>query len=227
MARLAPFYPAMLAFVGALLVAAGGFWASYRQSNFNSEIKVKNEEIARLQIENANTLTGGDSFAYMALSIPDPATSAIAVPVFIHKGKYPLYDVTARVVDIDAIARAKHQVPYDQTPLLGTTLRIGNMTPSFAFSGVGSLSHFGRDFNYNVFFVARNGSWTQQLRMHWTGNGWATANQVEWFGRDGKPFVEISEDYPRNANGEIDWNEKAELREDAKGSTATPQGDGH
>jgi len=67
--RLSPFFPAMVVFVGALFVAAGGFWASLRQSNFNAEIRQKNEEIARLQSESTNTITGGYSFAYVMFQI--------------------------------------------------------------------------------------------------------------------------------------------------------------
>jgi hypothetical protein len=97
LARLSPFFPALLVFVGALFVAAGGFWASWRQSNFNIEIRAKNDEISRLQRENANAITGGDSFAFAgfqifgmdgkavnAYSMPD---DLLLVPAFIHKGQ--------------------------------------------------------------------------------------------------------------------------------------------
>ena len=63
-ARLSPFFPAIVVAFGALAVTFGGFWASFRQSNFNIELREKNEEIARLQRENASLITGGDSFAY-------------------------------------------------------------------------------------------------------------------------------------------------------------------
>jgi hypothetical protein len=66
MIKLAPFYPAIVVLIGAIFVAAGGFWASYRQSNFNMEIRAKNEEIAALQKDNADAITGGDSFAEAA-----------------------------------------------------------------------------------------------------------------------------------------------------------------
>jgi hypothetical protein len=61
LAKLSPFFPALLVVVGALFVTAGGFWASWRQSNFNIDIRAKNEEISRLQRENVNAITG-DSF---------------------------------------------------------------------------------------------------------------------------------------------------------------------
>ena len=130
LARLSPFFPALLVFVGALFVAAGGFWASWRQSNFNMELRAKNEEISRLQGENANAITGGDSFAYAgfqifgmdgkavnAHSMPD---DLLLVPIFIHKGRYPLYDVNVRFADLDK--------PIDFN-FAANTFRIGNMAP--------------------------------------------------------------------------------------------------
>jgi hypothetical protein len=104
----------MFVFVGALFVAAGGFWASWRQSNFNMEIRAKNEEISRLQQENVNAITGGDSFAYLfgfqvfgmdgqtvnAFAMPD---DLLLMPTFINKGPYPLYDVSMRFGNIDTL----------------------------------------------------------------------------------------------------------------------------
>src|SRR5712671_5625374 len=77
MERLSPFYPAVLVFLGALFVAAGGFWASWRQSNFNIELNKKNEEIARLQQDNVNTMTGGDSLSYAGFQIFGPDGSVV------------------------------------------------------------------------------------------------------------------------------------------------------
>ena len=50
--------------MGAVLVAAGGFWSSWRQSNFNVTLTQKNNVITHLQLESANAITGGNSFAY-------------------------------------------------------------------------------------------------------------------------------------------------------------------
>jgi hypothetical protein len=110
MTRLSPFFPAMVVFVGAVVVAAGGFWASWNQSKFNTEIREKNEEIARLQLESANAITGGDSFAWVAFQIFGADGTAVnaysmpddllLVPNFIHQGKYPLYDVSVRFADV-------------------------------------------------------------------------------------------------------------------------------
>src|SRR5664279_1105941 len=89
------FLPAILIVSGGALAAAGGFWQAVRQSNFNSELRRKNDKIIELQQESAGAITGGGSFAEMGLQVPDVTTGVVALPVFIHHGKFPLYDVSA------------------------------------------------------------------------------------------------------------------------------------
>jgi hypothetical protein len=65
MLRLWAFAPAMVVFVGAVLVAGGSFWAAFRQSSFNATITAKNEEITKLQQENLRTVKGSDNFHFI------------------------------------------------------------------------------------------------------------------------------------------------------------------
>ena len=151
-------------FVGAVIVALGAFWASYRQSNFNIEIRAKNEEIARLQHENASAIIGGDSFAWIAFQIFAADGSAVnahampsellLVPNVVHQGKYPLYDVSVRFANV-----AK---PFDANEAM-KSYPVGNLIPGLAVSGALRFPHHGRDLNFNVFFTARNGTWIQFL----------------------------------------------------------------
>jgi hypothetical protein len=102
LARLSPFSPALFVLVGALFVAAGGFWASWRQSNFNIDIRAKNEEISRLQQENLNQLTSSGSFCHIeATGNPD---NSVLLTLF-HNGKYPLFDVLVEIQDTAAARR--------------------------------------------------------------------------------------------------------------------------
>jgi hypothetical protein len=202
------FAPAILVFLGAVLVALGGFWSSWRQSTFNATLTQKNDEISRLQMESANAITGGNSFAYMAVQVPDPKTASTAIPLFIHQGKYPLYDVQARIVDLDEHKRLTDQKDFitASKALLGTTLTVGNLTPGFASSMSVVLPHpSGQDFSYNVFYIARNGAWVQSLRMRWVGNGWAIANKVVGGPENKELYREVGANYPLNGKGEVDW----------------------
>jgi hypothetical protein len=74
----------------------------------------------------------------------------------------------------------------------------------------------GRDFSYNVFFVARNGSWTQQLRMKWMGNGWSVATRISGLSEGKELYRNVTPDYPLGPNREVEW-------EDKPASPAVPQ----
>jgi hypothetical protein len=203
------FAPALLVFGGAVLVALGGFWSSWRQSSFNTTLTEKNNEISQLQLESANAITGGDSFAYMVLQVPDPRTGSSAIPVFVHKGKYPLYDVQARIADLDEFKRLTDRKDFvaATAALVGTTLQVGNLTPGFASTIRAVLPHpSGQNFSYNVFYVARNGAWIQSLRMRWVGDGWAMANKVMGGTENKELFREVSPNYPLNEKGELEWD---------------------
>jgi hypothetical protein len=208
MARLSPFFPAMLVFVGALFVAAGGFWASWRQSNFNTDLREKNDEISRLQREGANAIIGGDSFAWVGFQVFGADGSAVnahtmpdellLVPVIIHQGQYPLYDVTVRFAD-----RARGKA-FD----MGSALQsypVGNMASGLATTSNIRLPHHGKDIDFNIFFTARNGMWIQFLRMRWVGDGWARATKVMRGTQE--LHREVSANFPRQQDGSIDWGE--------------------
>jgi hypothetical protein len=169
------FLPAFCILGGAVIAAVGGFWQSWRQSNFTGEIRQKNEEIIRLQREAASAVTGGDSFCYMVLQMAD--TTAMQVgPMFVHVGRYPLYDVEARLVDVDEHRRlTEAHDPSAINALVGTSMRVGNMTPGLARGPVAALQHpSGRKISFNVFLSGRNG-WFSNF-----GNvGWVTVGPLQ------------------------------------------------
>jgi len=219
MARLSPFFPAMLVVVWALLVAAGGLWASWRQSSFNTEIRNKNDEIAQLQRENANAISGGDSFARVDLHIigadglavnahamPD---ELLLVPIIIHEGRYPLYDVTVSFLELTQgkaafLEVARGKAPFDS----GGALRaypVGNLAPGLAWTSNIRLPHHGKDIEFNIFFAARNGVWTQLLRWRWIGDGWTRATKV--LRGTQELHRQVAPNFPRQQDGSIDWGE--------------------
>jgi hypothetical protein len=63
------FLPAIIIATGGLIAACGGVWQAMRQSNFNSELRQKNDQIIALQQQSAGAITGGDSFAEMVLAV--------------------------------------------------------------------------------------------------------------------------------------------------------------
>ena len=62
----------------------------------------------------------------------------------------------------------------------------------------------------NVFFAARNGSWTQLIRLHPVGGDWEMATRVfRGDMRDSKTITILLEHidaaFPRNAAGQVEW----------------------
>lgn len=140
------------------------------------------------------TLTGDESYAYLGFM---PGQSFLVFP---HIGKYPLYSVSARIVDLD---NAK-------TNPFGVTISVGDMIQGHAntYSTPADFAPLGDHFSLNVFFTARNGDWVQILRETRVNNAWRRAIQVR--GRfttlkKEKVMCEtIDPQFPRNAKGEID-----------------------
>jgi hypothetical protein len=104
MTRLLAFAPALIVFLGAVLVAGGSFWAAFRQSAFNAAIAEKNEEIATLQQKNIRTLKGSDFFHFMVALQQNS------------KGEFRLMSVNRTdlpVYDVYLIIRSHVDLPWD------------------------------------------------------------------------------------------------------------------
>jgi hypothetical protein len=147
---------------------------------------------------NLNTLTGAESFCYLGFA---PGQSYLT---FVHVGKFPLYGVSARIVEEDQ----NGQIRRDN--LLGVTVPVGDMIKGHANlqtlpSGLGSSPDY---FNANIFFTARNGDWMQLLRERSVNGKLVLAMRV--VGRftslqKEKSLCEtIDPNFPRKSNGDID-----------------------
>jgi hypothetical protein len=167
------------------------------------------KRISDLSKEAIETITGGESFCYMYV---DTTTTAHPFPVFITEGKRPLYEVHARVNDLrgfDAMLKRPHTI----SELLGTQITVGELSPTNAkmeFEQVILLSDSAR-VDFNVFFDARNGDWTELLRMRKVGNNWVEAIRVvrETYYKNGKTAEKtIFEQIPKEFPEVPDWKKK-------------------
>jgi hypothetical protein len=174
-----------------------------RLQALTTELQKQVLEMSRLNTEMAKeglaTVTGGDSFCWMIMSQPR-CTS----PVFLHSGKYPLYDVSMRVADMN---KARMDIfPFDVLQM-----SLGEMQPGLVKVNGNLLLPFSDENaqDFNVFFTARNGIWNEFLRLRRIGDHWSFAVQVWRFNPSDPPKVplyeQISDDYPRNENGLVDW----------------------
>jgi hypothetical protein len=145
------------ALAGTIIVALGTFWQAQEQNNSN---------------------TGGDSFAYfipqthMYTTSSEPPSYNDVELHLMHSGKYPLYDIQIRLVDLQQANQimAEHRkspLPYEKLITSGEINdRIERLDPGRMMSVFKlNLPANAKRWDYNVFFDARNMKWVQALRF--------------------------------------------------------------
>jgi hypothetical protein len=196
------FIGVILSAIGVILSGIGVFWASKQTANFEHELRIKSDEISELNKEIMKSVIGGDSFCYLTMMSLDNQNN-VGILTVVHQGEHPVYDVNARIVDLQKMEKIKDNLSFQNIMQADTNLHIGNMikgtASTFAPFQLGSSMERG----FNIFFSARNGLFTQLLRMKKINNKWTSATKVE---RDGKIiFEKIDKEFPRNKEGLIIW----------------------
>lgn len=145
----------------------------------------------------ASYATGGDSFCYVAAGV-DKGSNATMLTV-VHEGKYPMYAVTARIVDL-----AKFQAACQAgNPFASDIIKqVGDMAERQA-KLLGTLDlGTGNACDLDVHFSARNGFYIQQLRFRRINGEWEQATCISTTMDPGKRLHEsVSANYPRDAEG--------------------------
>ncbi len=163
-------------------------------------------EIERKTNEMIGHISGGNSFPYFQIGMIDSTTNT-GVLMAIHEGEHPLYDVTARIVDLQKFEQIKNNISLANMSYSDTNISVGNMIPSHASMVQQWKLENDLEQSYNVFFTARNGSFTQFIRLHKINGNWVSAIKVT--NRANEVLHEkIDDNYPRDANGNVCW-EKA------------------
>ncbi len=194
--------PSGLILLAAILGAIGAVWASRQQAMFERDLRLKSDEIAELNKEIVNLVTGGQSFCYLSIGSVNPDNN-VGVLTVVHGGDHPIYDVNARIVDLQKFEKIKNDLTFDNWRSADTTIPIGNMIKKTA-SMIGKFPLGKADERgFNIFFSARNGLFVQVLRMKKVATKWVSATKVE---RDGKVLFEKADtDYPKDKEGNVVW----------------------
>ena len=121
--------------------------------------------------------------------------------------------INARIVDLtkwNKIAATNPHPSFQELRSAGTYVELGDIAPHTAVQR-GTIPLVGKSANFNIFFNARNGFWTQELRLRLVEGQWLTATRVTKDADKGKPpkklYERIDKGYPRNSKGEADWSE--------------------
>lgn len=142
----------------------------------SAELARKSEEIARLTRDARDAAVGGDSYCYAAMV----ACGERCVIGVVHEGGHPLYDVTMRIVDVDAPPiqiRPDGTVPLDVA--VGTSIPVGTIAPRHAVINPEVKTPEGREsIRWNVFFQARNGDFETVLRAKRANGEWKVSYRV-------------------------------------------------
>jgi hypothetical protein len=194
--------PPVLIFLAVILGAIGALLASKQQAIFERDLRIKSDEIAVLNKEIVNLVTGGQSFCYLSIGSLNPDNN-VGVLTVIHGGDHPIYDVNARIVDLQKFEKIKDDLTFDNWNSADTIIHIGNMIKGTA--SIRGKIHLGKgnERGFNIFFSARNGLFVQFLRLQKVANKWVRATKVE---RDGKVlFEKVHENFPKDKEGNVVW----------------------
>ena len=107
------------------LAAASALWAAEQNAASTKLLCKQTDRIHELSSRNAALITGGDSFCYLALANLD-AKSNNGILAVVYQGSYPLFDVSARIVDLQQFAQI---TDYTCNSVLdaGQVTQIGNL----------------------------------------------------------------------------------------------------
>lgn len=206
---------ALLIAIAAMLSVVQSFLSGQQSAAFERDLRTKSDEIAALNREIAQTVTGGDSYCYLMV-FPPSGTHNTCDLMAMTKGKYPVYDVSVkiddvlRLVEIVSAQKEAGSLPYssmsEEQAMLGQasrTFRLGNIGPDQAMQLGGIKAPEGNAASYNINIVARNGSVSQFIRFRRTNGKWHTAERLAVNGAFIKE--EVDPNFPRESDGSIAW----------------------
>jgi len=141
-------------------------------SKQNSELSL---QLAHSTQSLYGNLTGGDSFCELIIK---PINATQADLTLVTHGNYPLYELSLRIVDLDLFSKVEIKT-LDDMAKTQAILEIGNIQANSA-KLLGQLnSDFSKDYaSFNIFYNARNGFFTQGIRMFKIGNSWKGSTSI-------------------------------------------------
>ncbi len=197
------FGPPVLILAGAVLAAFGALWASQQQTQFERELRQKSEEITNLSRKTLGAVTGGDSFPWSLPMIDQSANPANLL--ITTEGEHPLFDLQVRIVDVEKIAELGANNMMSRLDEAETILKIGTLGGQRGVSPIRIELGDGNRRGFNLFFLARNGSFIHFLRFARVDGRWLTASKVTGTTDDQILLERIPEGFPKLASGEVDW----------------------
>ena len=178
---------------------ANGLARAINSSNEQFRVTLKNgEKLFGKAEETVSTLTGGNGFCFI-----DLFTLGM---VAIHKGRFSLYDVNIRIANVRYYTSPGIDMSNDvvwKIPELGSNQALPNPVIKLPYHPMD-----GDKAQFNVFFIARNGSWSESFTVI-RKNGLIVDRAIRVLANgttDKNPsFQMVTDGFPRLANGKVDW----------------------
>jgi cell division protein FtsB len=181
----------------------------------NRSIAAKSDAIAELNRDIAGMVTGGDSYCYFWItrikSRPDFAGLTLH-----HQGKYPLYNLKIKIVDVEKIVGIMTEemktgefwrrswVEQDAILFPGSRIfNIGNFGPNYVIPLVDIPLGPEDKKGYNIELTAQNCFIRQTLRFRKINGEWKMAEQLAVRGKIIKE--DIPKEFPRDSEGKFAW----------------------
>lgn len=158
-------------------------------------------EIENRTVDIISHITGGDSGCY--LFGPKPEGDRWRGILVIHVGDHPLYEVSARIVDLDIFDELIAAGNISEPLASDFTFAIGNLRPGTARHVHDIELGFGDSRRFNIFFSARNEPTSQELRCKKVNGAWVFATRLRR--SDTVLFELVQPGYPLTSEGKIDW----------------------
>ena len=195
------YLPVVITVIGLVISGIGALWADGKQARTEQNLLNKSEEIARLNQELANSVIGGDSFCYLTVGNIDHVKN-IGMFAVIHQGEHNLYDVHARIFDLDKSDQLKGKPTFAKLKQTNTNISIGNLVSPFRMLHQVTFGN-GNTRRFNIFFSARNGPFKQVLRFKKIHGKWVHATKV--LKKDKVIYEKVDDEFPRTAEGNVEW----------------------
>jgi len=138
----------------------------------------------------------------------DRATRILSLVVIVtspgeDKAKYPLYDVTAEIIDLKESEQLGPISSLGEFRSRRRTVTLGNLSPEFVRSAPDWNLGSGDTHRYAIDFFTRSGVFRQRLTLRVADGKWAVASQVL---RGGVVIREsIPDHFPRDEHGQVQW----------------------
>lgn len=143
-------------------------------TNVESRLETVVTQLEAKSLQMINHVTGGDSFCFF---MPFRSMANNASWLALHSGEYPLYQVSVRIVDLEAMVKTPQYRPEDDAGY-AQYIDIGDMPCGSRLMYEGADLGESGDRSFNIFINARNGRIYQEVRFKRVEGGMCVAYRV-------------------------------------------------